>query len=768
MVENAKQILELRIPRDNEYTLETAGAFFSSFSKIMSSSSFTSRFFGRKEEALVLEIVVSNQKISFYAVLDQKLIPYFESQILATYPLVSISQKDDWPEDWSKKEFYCGQMVQTSSYYYPIKADEDFKDTDPLNSLLAIMSKAHPEDKMVIQYTLLPAPKNWQSKAQKAITAGIKISEEERLALPGEQLIKTKMGFSGLRAGIRIAASNESLLRSLIGGFAVYAKGDGNSLKFKKPGVFNKEKFTSCFLTRGTKFVPTNQIFSSSELAALWHLPGINTKLPNLAWGQSVLTEPPENLPTTESLTDEEKTNTNFFAKTEYKNKMTIFGIKKNDRRRHVYTVGKTGSGKSTLLSNMAIDDIKKGNGLAIIDPHGDTCEELLEFIPARRVNDVCYFNPADVAHPVALNVLEVINPAQKELIASGIVSIFKKLYGLSWGPRLEWILRYTLLTLCETPGSTLVDVPRILTDKKFREYTLSKINDPVLLNFWKNEFGSMNDRMREDAINPILNKVGQFVSSPSIRNIIGAKESTINFEEIMNEGKILVVNLSQGRLGEDNSALLGAMIITKLQLAAMNRVTIKEEKRRDFYLYVDEFQNFATDSFIKILSEARKYRLALFLANQYMAQLEIPIQKAILGNAGTIVAFIVGSEDASILENEFGGHFTSKDLVGLDNFQIITKLTIDNLTSRPFFAYTLPPAENRNQASEKIIRVSRERYGQKELPKPVEIQTTAPAKEQQKPKVPIIKYASKLQKQVIEIKKALPSSQNNNLMDKA
>jgi hypothetical protein len=729
MVESTKKILELKVPRENEYTLETAAAFFSSFSKIMSSPSFFSKIMGKKQEALVLEIVCSNQKISFYAILDEKLIPYFESQILATYPLVSITRKEEFPENWQEKKFYCGQMVQTNSYYYPIKTQEDFKDTDPLNSLLAIMSKAKPEDKMAIQYTLLPAPSSWQSRAQKAVTKGIKVSEEERLALPGEQLIKQKMSSSGLRIGIRIAASDDALLRSLIGGFAVFAKGDGNSFKFKGPGMFNKTKFNGCFLERSLNFVPQMQILSAPELASLWHLPGPITKLPNIAWGHSVLTEPPENLPTTD-LSDEEKTNINFFAKADFKNKPTIFGIKKKDRRRHIYTVGKTGSGKSTLLFNMAVDDIKKNQGLAVLDPHGDTCEDLLDYIPARRVNDVCYFNPADSEHPVALNVLEVINPNQKELIASGIVSIFKKLYGFSWGPRLEWILRYTLLTLCEIPDSTLVDVPRILTDKKFRDNIVSQLTDSTLINFWKNEFGSMNDRMREDAINPILNKVGQFVSSPSIRNIIGQPKSTVNLETIMNEGKILLVNLSQGRLGEDNSALLGAMLITKLQLAAMNRVTIEEEERRDFYLYVDEFQNFATDSFIKILSEARKYRLCLFLGNQYMAQLELPIQKAILGNAGTIVSFIVGAEDASILENEFGGHFTSKDLVGLDNFQIIIKLTIDNLTSRPFFGYTLPPAEHKCNSEEKVIKVSRERYGQKALPKPIEVSQNDSPKE--------------------------------------
>jgi len=305
-------------------------------------------------------------------------------------------------------------------------------------------------------------------------------------------------------------------------------------------------------------------------------------------------------------------------------------------------------------------------------------------------------------------------DPTQAELVASGIVSIFYKLYAHSWGPRMEYILRNTLLTLAQTSHTTLVDVPKILSHKKFRDKVVEQLQDQVLKDFWIKEYNRYPDRLREEAINPILNKVGQFVTSPLIRSLIGQPKSTINLERIMNEGKVIILNLSQGRLGEDNAALLGAMLITKIQLAAMNRVNIPEEKRLDFYLYVDEFQNFATRAFIKILSEARKYRLNLCLANQYMAQIDEDVQKAILGNAATLISFLVGAEDAHILEREFGSVYTEQDLVGLSNFQIVTKLAVDNLTSRPFFAYTLPLPVSKNQNRPKVIRVSRERFSYK------------------------------------------------------
>jgi hypothetical protein len=360
----------------------------------------------------------------------------------------------------------------------------------------------------------------------------------------------------------------------------------------------------------------------------------------------------------------------------------------------------------------MAIDDLKKGRGLAVIDPHGDLCEILLNYIPKNRINDVIYFNPADKDYPIVINPLEVTNKEEAELVVSGIVSIFNKIFGFSWGPRLEYILRTTLLTLSDVPNTTLKDVPLLLTNASFRAGVVSQIKDPTLKSFWVDEFEKMPLNLQKEAISPILNKVGQFVTSPLIRTVIGSPKSSIQLDDVMNHGKILLANLAQGRLGEDNAALLGAMLITKLQLAAMHRVDMPEEQRRDFYLYVDEFQNFATGSFIKIMSEARKYRLNIMLANQYMAQIPEEVQKAILGNAGTIVTFSTGASDAAILNKEFAEVFTETDLVNLASYQIAIKETVDGITTRPFLAHTLPLPISSNLNRDKVIRLSREHWG--------------------------------------------------------
>ncbi len=406
------------------------------------------------------------------------------------------------------------------------------------------------------------------------------------------------------------------------------------------------------------------------------------------------------------------------FAKTNFRGQDRVFGIKTDDRRRHFYVVGKTGTGKTTMIQNMAIQDIQAGRGVAVVDPHGEFAEALVRAIPSHRINDVIYFNPADQEYPIAFNVMEKVDTEYRHLIASGLVGVFKKIWADSWGPRLEYILRNAILALLEYPGSTLLGVTRMLVDKGYRERVVEKISDPVVRSFWVDEYTKWNDRVLQEVISPIQNKVGQFLSSALIRNIVGQTKSAFSIRDLMDEGKVLIMNLSKGRIGEDNSALLGAMMITKIQLAAMARVDVPEEQRRDYYLYVDEFQNFATDSFANILSEARKYRLNLIIAHQYIGQLmtdtSTKVRDAVFGNVGTLCVFRVGAEDAEFLEKEFEPVFMIQDLVNLPNRHIYIKLMIDGIAGNAFSATTLPPIDlgKTDKNAEKVIRITRERYG--------------------------------------------------------
>lgn len=399
------------------------------------------------------------------------------------------------------------------------------------------------------------------------------------------------------------------------------------------------------------------------------------------------------------------------FAKTNYRGGLIPFGIKTDDRRRHMYLIGKTGMGKSTMLENMIIQDIRAGRGLAVVDPHGDLVEKIVNYIPSYRINDVIYLNPADVEFPIAFNILESVDPTHRHLVASGLIAVFKKIWADSWGPRLEHILRNTILALIEYPGSTLLGVTRMLVDKVYRKKVVDHLTDPIVKAFWRDEFASFNDKFRSEAVSPIQNKIGQFLSSSIIRNIVGQPKSTIDMREIMDNGKILLLNLAKGRIGEDNAGLLGAMMITKIQLAAMSRIDIPEQQRRDFILYVDEFQNFATESFASILSEARKYRLDLVIAHQFIEQLDETVQAAVFGNVGSIICFRVGAADAEFLAKEFTPVFEEPDLLNLTKYDIYLKLMIDGVASEPFSATGLPPVGSPDNLAEKIISVSRERY---------------------------------------------------------
>ncbi|MDP4009351.1 MAG: type IV secretion system DNA-binding domain-containing protein [bacterium] len=384
-----------------------------------------------------------------------------------------------------------------------------------------------------------------------------------------------------------------------------------------------------------------------------------------------------------------------YFGLTTFRNELRKFGIRRDDRRRHFYAVGKTGMGKTELLKNMAVQDIQNGNGMGFIDPHGETAEDLLNFVPEHRVEDVVYFNPADMTHPIAFNVMENVDPDLRHMVASGLMSVFKKIWPDVWSARMEYILNYAVLALLEVPESTVLGINRMLSDAAYRTTVVDQVQDPVVKAFWLKEYSRYTQRYEVEATAAIQNKIGQFISNPLIRNIIGQPKSTMQMRTVMDGKQILIANLSKGKIGEDNARLLGGLLVTKLQLAAMSRVDIPEEDRNDFYLTIDEFQNFATDSFINILSEARKYRLCLSLSHQYIDQLQEEtehLKNAVFGNVGTLVSFRVGAEDAEFLEKEFTPYFLMNDFVNIAKYNIFVKLMIDGVSSKPFSAQTLPP----------------------------------------------------------------------------
>jgi hypothetical protein len=742
-------ILEIRTSRDADHSPETAAQIFTTIPELQ--DKIWDRLQGIHEK-LSFELIVENQTIYFTVRTPTRLLEYITSLIQSSYPEALIQPIEyDFFETFLDESTLPGPLATNPRYmefaalslkqvdFFPLKTYQDFSEVDPLAPVLSILSKVQSQDRIGIQYLVRRGSDSWKNKAQSQVDtssgAGLmsgivdSVSGSESSTQATSQtmnqsqkkrLIEKKLSAQSLETGLRLIISSDTkqraelLLETVSTAFKSMSQSEGNSLQLKRPAFF-KQDFLNQLVKRSFSR-SHKQHLSVDELATLFHWP--NSKLstiPNIAWGKTLLGEPPEDLPIVNRSTDPEvKKHINLFARTQFKNEQQIYGLRRPDRRRHMYVIGKTGTGKSTLLANMAINDLKNNEGLCVIDPHGDLIETLLDYIPSHRINDVVYFDPSDAEKTVKINLFEGENTQHRELIASGIVSVFQKLYAYSWGPRLEYILRNALLTLLESDQARMSDIVDLLTNEKFREKIVDALEDQILKNFWVYEFNKMPDRQRTEAVAPILNKVGQFVSSPIIRDVVNAHKSSFSIEEIMNEGKILLVNLSQGKLGEDNATLLGAMLITKIQLAAMGRVYIPENDRRDFYLYVDEFQNFATESFNKILSEARKYRLNLILANQYIAQIPEDVQKAIFGNCGSMISFVMGADDAAAFQKEFGELYTKDDLVSLGRYQIVNKITIDNVISRPFPALTLDLAKSSNSNRDKVIRVSRERYAKK------------------------------------------------------
>ena len=738
-------VLRIDVPRNNEKSPLAAEQMFASLHGIFSESA-------EFQNHLSFEIVSKDKYIQFYVYLPVHLKDFVEGQIYAQYPTVEIHQIEDYitHADINGKSYAICELDLTKPEVYPIKQFTDFE-VDPLSGITSVMSKLNPGEEVWFQMVIRPVGDNWQERGHKMVEAvrsgkklrgnglggkfwrgfgdffkalllqvvnpGAEVTEtktEIKLPASVEDALKnielkiTKLGF---QTKIRILALGHDSVttklkcQTIAAAFKQYNTTNLNGFRIEDIAMNDQARWKD-YAYRS--FEDDGDIFNIAELASIYHLPHMSVSTPNIVWAGSKKGEPPANLPIRENMSTEDFT---VLGETNFRNEYKEFGIKKDDRRRHIYIVGKSGVGKSTLIENMAVNDVQAGRGVIAVDPHGDLADKILACIPDERVNDVIMFDPSDREYPIAFNLLEAVDDDFKGLVASGFVGIFKKIFGESWGPRLEHILRNTVLALLDFEGSTMLDIPKMLTNNSFRERVVDKITDMVIKDFWMNEFAQYDAKFRTEAVSPILNKVGQFLSSSTIRNIVGQPKSSINIREIMDQKKILVVNLSRGKIGEDNSALLGAMMITKIQLAAMSRADVAADQRPDCYLYVDEFQNFATDSFATILSEARKYNLALTMAHQYIAQMQDTVRDAVFGNAGTIISYRVGAADADVLVKEFEPVFLANDLVNLDKYHIYVKLLIDGISCPAFSARTLPPVQKLSGNLERVITHSRESY---------------------------------------------------------
>ncbi len=743
-------LLRIRVPRNNMKTPLAAEQMFAALHGIYRASDPVQEHFS-------VEIAATSQAINFYILVPTHLRDFIEGQIYSQYPTVEIEATQDYANVPTEDKALMGaDIVLTKSDYYPIRTFTNF-DVDPLAGITGVLSKIDEGELLSIQAVLSPIDEGWQkegvdyvkkikegksvapppplhielrkmggtlvkdiargivtglitngaTEAKKEEKKEVKLSGPEEVALKGIEAKVTKLGYAVSLRVLAITNSpalSQTRVESVVGAFKQFNLTNLNGFTLGK--LSTDATFLRAFRSRQLNDTPFR--FNVEEIASVFHFPDSSVETPSISWAGSKKGEPPQNLPVEGDIPANELTS---FGLTSFRNKRAKFGMKALDRRLHFYIIGKTGTGKSTLIENMIYDDIKEGRGVAVVDPHGELIEHILSFIPEDRIADVVYFNPDDRDHPLAFNLLESVEDDMRSVVASGLMSIFTKLWANVWSARMEYILRNAILAVLEVPNSTLLSIMRVLNDPGYRKYVMTCVTDPVVRDFFINEYEKYDAKFRQEAIAPIQNKVGQFLSSATIRNIVGQPHSTFNLAEIMDTGKIFLVDLSVGRIGEDNSKLLGSMIITKIQLAAMARARVTADLRRDFYLYVDEFQNFATDSFATILSEARKYHLNLVLANQYIAQIPEIVSDAIFGNVGTMVSFRVGPTDAEKLVKEFAPVFDANDLVNLPNRQIYVKMAVDGVTSQAFSAHTLPPRGVISNNSEIIIEQSRKRY---------------------------------------------------------
>jgi hypothetical protein len=703
-----------------------------------------------RNDHIAFEIVVKDNKICFYVVMPDKVKGFMEQQIHAQYPHAEITEEPDYNAFKPQSHIVGAYLWLKHKSAFPLKTYKKL-DSDPLIALLNPLSKIGEDEGAIIQYIVRPASRKWRRQGVhmvRDIKKGEKFEDvakrnyilkffkellkyiapkkngeqsmepKYQMTQMEEEMIKNmeeKLSRGGLEATVRIVSSANNKekavmnLENIINAFSQYnLYRYGNTLGAavpRRPNALIRD-----YIYRGMK-ESHYMVFNTEEMASFWHMPIPSTETPNINWLGARKSPPPTNV-AKEGIT---------LGRAVYRGEETIIKMKREDRRRHLYTIGKSGSGKSVFIQNMAVQDIIAGEGVCVIDPHGDFVDYVLQHVPKERAEDVIYFNPSDTDRPIGLNIIEVSTEEQKDFATQEMISIFYKLVTdpSMIGPMFEHSMRNVMLTLMAdmvNPG-TIAEIPRMFTDDEFVKKWKSKLNDPMVLAFWDKEMAKTSDFHKSEMLGYLISKVGRFIENSMIRNIIGQTHSGFNFREVMDNKKILLVNLAKGLVGEMNSNLLGLIIVSKLQMAALERASLPEDQRHDFYLYIDEFQNFITDSIATILSEARKYRLELIIAHQYMKQLEdnkgkTTVRDAVLGNAGTLVSFRIGVEDAEVLAKEYAPVFSAYDLVNVEQFTAYVKLLIDNTAAKPFNMLTYPPRSGNKQLAAAIKELSRLKYG--------------------------------------------------------
>jgi len=736
----------VRLPRETktDFSLEEKKSriavmeqFLSSLTSLKEKGFLKTFFYGQPNVVLEIAVPFSTSEISFYLAGPRKQEEFLEKQIHGFYPQALVEKIKDYnifnPEGQCAGGFF--KLEKTN--ILPLKTYKELE-VDPLENISNTLTKIEEVGEGgAIQIILKPASRGWNKlglSIAKRMNEGLSLEDalkgkvikkpkpeepQPKVSPLAEETIKalqTKAGKVGFEANIRVLFSaqkeerSQELLSHVEGSFQQFSSPNFNSLKLEriKGNLLKKLCFNFSFRLFSNR---ERIILNSEELASIFHFPLIQLISPKVRWLKARESAPPTNLSKKGII----------LGKNVFRGEETVVRMTDDDRRRHLYIIGQTGTGKSTLLSNMIQQDIENGNGLAFIDPHGDVVERILGYIPKNRMKDVIYFNPADVERPMGLNMLEFdsAHPEQKTFIANEMISIFKKLWEEipeAFGPMFEQYMRNALLLVMDDPesGSTLLEVPKVLADEGFRHYKLSKTSNPVVKDFWEKEAEKAGGEAALANIVPyITSKTNIFLANDIMRPIVCQQKSAFDFREIMDKKKILLVNLAKGKLGDVNSSLLGLIIVGKLLMAAFSRVDMSEKKRTDFYLYIDEFQNFTTESIATILAEARKYRLDLIIAHQFIGQLKENIKKAVFGNVGSILAFRIGAEDAEFLVKEFEPVFSEQDLLNIDNFSAYLKLLINNQTSPAFNIQTYPSAGGNLEIAGKVKEMSRLKYGQ-------------------------------------------------------